>query len=86
MNSFVRKNIATRQKYEAIRNLNHSRKRGGKVDKKKVTKVTQGDDRSQKNVMPTTQKKPKILRVMFVSLNDPYDADLFCCIFYECIC
>ena len=40
MNSFVRKNIATRQKYEAIRNLNHSRKRGGKVDKKKVTKVT----------------------------------------------
>ena len=35
--------------------------------------------RLTKNVMPLTQKN-EILRVTFF-LNDPYYADLFCCIF-----
>ena len=83
-NSFVRKNVMIWQKCRAIKNVRHSRKRGREVDKKSNKKWRRGRGRSQKKVMSLTPKS-KILRVTCF-LNDPYDADLFCCIFYECIC
>ena len=54
------------QKYGAIQNVRH---------------VTQerGKGRMTKHVMLLTQKT-EILRVTFF-LNDPYGADLFCCVF-----
>ena len=83
-NIFAGKNLMIWQKYGAIQNVYHSRKRGGKVDKKRNKKWRKGRVHSQKNVMSLTQKN-EILRVTFF-LNGPDDDVLLCCIFYECIC
>ena len=81
---FCWKNLMIWQKYGAIQNVYHSRKREGKVDKKRNKKWRKGRVHSQKNVMSLTQKN-EILRVTFF-LNCPDDDVLLCCIFYECIC
>ena len=41
-------------------------------------------ERSCSQKSDTTHLKKEIVRVTCI-LNDPYDADLFCRIFYECI-
>ena len=56
-----------------------TRERGEGMLTKKVTKSDLGGRGRSQKVMPLTQKN-EILRVTCF-LNDPYETDLFCCIF-----
>ena len=57
----------------------------GSLTKKKQD-VVYWDGSQLKKVLPVTKKKNKIFGVMCFLINKPYDADLYCWIFYESNC
>ena len=79
--TFVRKSVIIWQKYRVIQNVRHSEKGRGRLTKK-VTKNYVGGGFAAKKCDATHSKKNK----RDFASDVLFDANLFCCIFYDCIC